>query len=104
MKILIHILLTIILIILTQKTYPQEERWTLGTADNLDKFHFEIGAFQPARFGLTNKIEFSTLALSNIFVPNLSLQKQWWERKILIATKHGIYYTKPGLNMARKTG
>ena len=101
MKPSIHLFLTIVLIIFTQNIYTQDtykqDLWTLGSADNLDKFYCEAGVFQPVRFGLTNKIEVSSLAISNIFSPNLSFKLQWWEREILVATKHGIYYPKFGL-------
>ncbi len=96
-----YLILTLVII---PKFAWVQNLWTLGTADNLDKFHCTAGVFQPVRFGLTNKIEVSTLALSNILVFNLSLKMQWWERNILIATKHGIYNPNFGLTMAKKTG
>lgn len=80
-----------------------QDTWKLETADNLDKFNFRIGALQSSRIGLTDKIEVSSLVLENIFCQNLGIKKQWWDREIMISTKHNIYYPNLGLNTLKKT-
>ena len=83
-------------------SYPQD-LWTNETADNLDKYNFRIGAFQASRAGLTDRIEFSSNALNNIFSQNIAVKFELRNRKSIIATKHGVNYPKLGLNVAKNT-
>jgi len=80
-----------------------QDLWTNETADNLDKFNFRIGAFQASRAGLTDRIEFSSNALNNIFSQNIAVKFKLRDRKVIISTKHGINYPKLGLNVAKNT-
>lgn len=96
------IFLLIIFFQVSHFTFGQD-LWTLETAICLEKFQFRVGGFQSSRVGLTDRIEASTNVLGNAFVPNIGIKKQWFNRGIIIATKHSVYYPKLGLNLAQKT-
>ncbi len=75
--------------------------WKLGTAATLPAHHYEVGFYQPARVGLTNKLELAANPPFFLVYPDLSLKKQWWSRIIMVATRHKISYTTQALKIAQ---
>jgi hypothetical protein len=75
--------------------------WKLGTAATLPAHHYEIGFYQPARAGLTDQLELAANPPFFLVYPELSLKKQWWERVIMIATRHKISYPTQALKIAQ---
>lgn len=98
-------LLIIILVSLVKKSEAQYELWTIGTAKTMPHKLFEVGIFEPLRYGLTRKVELQTFLTAEALCPNIRTKIHWytipkWE--ILVATRHGIFYPTPGMKFIHK--
>ena len=72
------------------------ERWLSGTAHTLQKGQWEVGLFQPVRWGQGNSREFSFYKVTSFFMPNLKIKQQWVQRGgWTISTSHSFYYPTP---------
>jgi hypothetical protein len=79
--------------------------WSSGTALTLPKGRWELGVFQPVRYGLNESMELSSHALTFFVMPNIDLKKAWpgfWGVKF--ATLHGLTYPTLLLNLISKKG
>lgn len=66
--------------------------WTTGTALSIPPRQWDIGLFQPLRYGLTPTVSLSAHPLWFFLMPNLRLKKQWKKSDIFIATRHQVIY------------
>lgn len=92
----------IVLILIPVQSYSQMEMWTVGTAKTIPEHQLEISIFRPARFGISKTLEVSAQPFAFAFLPNAQIKKTWYDRKISIATVHGLNYPTIALNMLRK--
>jgi hypothetical protein len=79
--------------------------WSSGTAYLLPPGRWEVGLFQPLRYGFSESLEFSTHPLVCILMPNLSVK--WSHKSIwgfIFSTRHNIYYPTPLLRTISREG
>ena len=78
---------------------------TAAAPENLPKGKFEVGLFQPLRYGLSEKIEISTHPVLIFFIPNLAIQKRHpsWAG-FGLASRHSLVIPTPLLKMVTKKG
>jgi len=100
-------LITVIVFLFTSSilAFKPDLEWPSGTAYTLPKGRYEIGLFQPLRYGQTNKLEWSTHPILNFFIPNVSIKISFslfhgWE----MATRHSFVYPTPLLRKIRVKG
>ncbi|HGY56118.1 MAG TPA: hypothetical protein ENK44_10470 [Caldithrix abyssi] len=84
-----------------QDTLQAERNWSNGTAYVLPQGRFEIGVFQPLRYGLRDNLEISVHPLWFFVAPNVRVK---WEHGGGLATRHSIYYPTPFLRVVAKKG
>jgi len=77
------------------------EIWTVGTAKTIHEGHLDISLFRPARYGITRTLEVSAQPLCFPVFPNGQIKKNWYDKKIAIATVHGLNYPTMFLNIVR---
>ncbi|GIR30472.1 MAG: hypothetical protein CM15mP44_7550 [Candidatus Neomarinimicrobiota bacterium] len=81
------------------------QNWRSHSANILPKKRFEVGLFQPFRYGYSETLEYSTYPLWFFVMPNMSLKKS---HDILsgynVATKWSLFYPRPILNMVSRKG
>lgn len=70
--------------------------WPSGSAYLLPQGHWEVGLFQPLRYGYSNTLEWSTHPLLNLKIPNFRVtvaHDSWrgWAR----ANRYSAYYPTP---------
>ncbi len=99
-KYLRHFILLILL--LPTPALSQMELWTVGTAKTIPEHHLEISIFRPARFGITKSLEVSANPFAFFILPHAQIKKNWYNRRLSIATVHGINYPKIALNKLKK--
>ncbi len=100
--ILILIVLFSLKIVGNQKTTTI---WNTGQADTIEKGRFEVGIFQPLKYGFTNSIEFSTYPLVNFIMPNFSIKKNYLKKyKWSLSSEHFISYPTLLLKLISKKG
>jgi len=78
---------------------------TAAASEKLQKGNFEIGLFQPLRYGLSEKIDISTHPVLMFFIPNLAVQKRHpnWAG-LGLASRHSLVIPTPLLKMVTKKG
>ena len=78
---------------------------TAAAPENLPKGVFEIGLFQPLRYGLSENVEISTHPILMFFIPNLTVQKRHpsW-KDVSVASLHSLVIPTPLLKMMTKKG
>lgn len=79
--------------------------WSATAAHTLPKGRWEIGLFQPLRYGQTDRLEWSTHPILNLVIPNLSVKIAHgdgvgWQ----LATRHQLHYPTPLLRLVRREG
>lgn len=85
----------LITIILFSKVLAQGE-WIYGTAFTLPQGRWEVGLFQPVRWGQGDNREFSFFKLSSFLIPNLTVKQKWIKKnEWTISTSHSFYYPTP---------
>jgi len=92
----------LIFICISRLVCAQYPTWNIGTAKTLPPLDFRIAAFQPSSIGLTRTIELSSHPVLFFVAPNLSIKKQWYLKRIIIATNHGFYYPSYALKLISK--
>lgn len=92
------------LIFLVHFTTAQHKLWTLGTAKTLQKRQFNIGVFQPMRYGIAPRFEIGAHPLAIFAFPHLRAKKNWIETESgwYVATRHGINYPTLPLKLSQK--
>ncbi len=93
------------LFLLVESALGQEDTWTFGTAMPLRQRRWEVGVFEPLRYGLGSGVELTTFPLVNFLMPNLSLKKTWARKgETYSATEHGLSYPTPLLRTLARSG
>ena len=99
MKKIIHFILFISILIGDKKF------WDSNSAYILPKKRYEIGLFQPFRYGYSDNLEYSTYPLWSIVMPNITLKKRhnnFFDYQA--ASRFKIFYPTPILNIAAREG
>ncbi len=79
--------------------------WDLHSAYPMPKGRWEVGIFQPMRYGLNEGLEYSTHPLLFFVMPNISLKiSQKDIRGYKTATRLKVFYPTPLLNMVARKG
>jgi len=66
---------------------------TSGTAETLEEGRWEMGLFQPLRWGVAEGLELSTYPLTSLISPNLELKRSYEKRgNIRMASSFGVTY------------
>ena len=88
--------LCVIIIVLCGWIHAYTSIWSSGTAHSLPKGQWEVGLFQPLRYGMSDDQDIALHPLFAIKLPNLVYKKTWVEKNSwTIATRHGFYYPTP---------
>ncbi len=99
MKKIIHLILFISILIGDKKF------WDSNSAYILPKKRYEIGLFQPFRYGYSDNLEYSTYPLWSIVMPNITFKKRhnnFFDYQA--ASRFKIFYPTPLLNIAAREG
>ena len=81
---------------LTVSLYCQSGLWQPGTAHTLPEGRWEIGLFQPVRWGQSESREFLFYKLTSLFMPNVTIKQRWSKPETLVlSTVHTILYPTP---------
>ena len=81
------------------------QNWKSHSANILPKKRFEVGLFQPFRYGYSETLEYSTYPAWFFVMPNISLKKSHANFSgYNMATKWSLFYPRPILNMVSKKG
>ena len=81
------------------------QNWRSHSAKILAEKRFEVGLFQPFRYGYSETLEYSTYPLWFFVMPNISLKKSHPDFSgYKMATKWSLFYPRPLLNMVSKKG
>ena len=99
MKKIIHIMLFISILIGDKKF------WDSHSAYILPKKRYEIGLFQPFRYGYSDNLEYSTYPLWSIVMPNITFKKRHNSFSgYQTASRFKIFYPTPILNIVAREG
>ena len=97
--------LCVIIIVLCGWIHADTSIWSSGTAHSLPKGQWEVGLFQPLRYGMSDDQDIALHPLFAIKLPNLVYKKTWVEKNSwTIATRHGFYYPTPLLQSITGAG
>ncbi len=85
--------------------WAENAKWSSGAAYTLPQGRWEMGLFQPLRYGQTDRLEWSTHPIMNLVIPNLSVKiahGDWsgWQ----LATRHQLQYPTPLLRLVSREG
>ncbi|NOZ03738.1 MAG: hypothetical protein GXO92_03900 [FCB group bacterium] len=90
---------------LSAKSVETAADWSSGTAYVLPAGRWEMGLFQPLRYGLSGGQEFSTHPLLFVKMPNLTYKRVWKaDERGVIASRHQLLYPTPLLNTVARKG
>ena len=85
--------------------FGDAQNWKSYSANILPKKRFEVGLFQPFRYGYSETLEYSTYPLWFFVMPNLTLKKSHEKFSgYKMASKWSLFYPRPILNMVSKKG
>lgn len=78
----------------------QNPLWTVGTAYTLDDREFQLSIFEPAAYGITDRLEVQSFVWPFIYTPNIFVKYQWSKLNLsnkvapqwVIGSRHGMYY------------
>ena len=83
-------------ILLIAELVCQQGLWQPGTAYTLPEGHWEVGLFQPVRWGLGEAREISFYKLSSLLMPNISIKQKWSKvDDYVLSTNHTLLYPTP---------
>ncbi len=96
MRLLKNFLIKIILMIIIFSSFAFSNNnriWSAGTAYLLPSKRFEVGLFQPFRYGISDKTEISFHPIAMFISPNFSLKKSYTEfNGFSMASNHSVFY------------
>ncbi len=81
------------------------QNWSEGLAYVIPESRWEVGLFQPVKYGFSSTTEISIHPLAMIKLPNVRVKHVW--KKQINATwssVHGLYYPTPLLNFIAREG
>ena len=85
--------------------FGNEKFWDSHSAHILPKKRWEIGIFQPFRYGYSENLEYSIYPLWSIVMPNISLKKKHDSSNgYLTASRWRFIYPTPLLNAVARKG
>ncbi len=84
-----------------QDSLPSQRNWSNGTAYLLPQGRFEVGIFQPLRYGIKDNVELSVFPIMFFVDPNITVK---WKQNEGVATRHSFYYPTPILRLMTKEG
>ncbi len=83
-------------ILLIAELVCQQGLWQSGTAYTLPEGRWEVGLFQPVRWGLGEAREISFYKLSSLLMPNISIKQKWSKADdYVLSTNHTLLYPTP---------
>ena len=85
--------------------FSSDNFWSSHSANLLEKNRWEIGMFQPFRYGYSEKIEYSVHPILFFAMPNISVKKSentMWG--FSAASQFSLNYPTPLLNMVSRKG
>ena len=89
--------------ILTGFLFSETKNWDAHSAQLLPKKRWEIGLFQPFRYGYSQSLEYSVHPLLFFVMPNVSIKTSRGDLLGWVsASRHGLVYPTPLLNMVAK--
>ena len=95
----------ILLFIIKSFLFCESKIWDSHSAHVLPKDRWEMGIFQPFRYGISNNIEYTTYPLLFYIMPNVSIKQGQGEfHGFDVARKLSLLYPTPILNMFAKKG
>jgi len=95
----------ILLLIINSFLFSESQIWNSHSAHVLPVKRWEMGMFQPLRYGYSENMEYSTHPLWYFIMPNIAFkQAQGTFGNFAIARKLGLFYPTPILNMVAKEG
>lgn len=103
----IFVTLIFILCVDCELSYAQNanRNWSDGTAFTLPENRFEVGIFQPLRYGLSETIEVSAHPLMFFVMPNVTVKLQQINtEEFVISTKHTLLYPTWILKLIAREG
>lgn len=81
------------------------DHWSSGTAHSLPAGRFEMGLFQPMRYGCSDALEFSAHPLLFFVSPNFDAKINYGDLGgITIASSHGLTYPTHLMRLVAKEG
>ena len=81
------------------------QNWKSHSANILPQKRFEVGLFQPFRYGYNETLEYSTYPIWFFFMPNITFKKSHEDfQGYSMATKWSFSYPTPLLNVVSKKG
>ena len=81
------------------------QNWRSHSANILPQKRFEVGLFQPFRYGYNQTLEYSVYPIWFFLMPNITIKKSHEDfQSYSMATKWSMYYPGPLLNLAAKEG
>ena len=96
---------TIFTLLLFSICFGDQQNWKSHSANILPKKRFEVGLFQPFRYGYSRTLECSTYPVWFFVMPNLTLKKS---HNLLpgydVASRWSLFYPRPILNMVSRKG
>ena len=85
--------------------FGDQQNWKSHSANILPKKRFEVGLFQPLRYGYSETLEYSTYPIWFFVMPNLTLKKSHNSLSGYdIASRWSLFYPRPILNMVSRKG
>jgi len=84
------------LFFLTVSLYCQSGSFLPGTAHTIPEGRWEIGLFQPVRWGQSESRELLFYKLSSLLMPNITIKQRWYKAETLaLSTVHTLLYPSP---------
>ena len=84
---------------------PKAQVWSGGTAVTIPAGRWEIGVFQPLKYGQTEELEWSVHPISFLIIPNVQVKKYWGRSDFgMVSTRHSLVYPTPLLRKLRLKG
>ncbi|MFL3004709.1 MAG: hypothetical protein ACJZ1R_00915 [Candidatus Neomarinimicrobiota bacterium] len=100
MKIFRKIIFTLLLFSIC---FGDQQNWKSHSANILPKKRFEVGLFQPFRYGYSETLEYSTYPVWFFVMPNLTLKKSHNSLSGYdVASRWSLFYPRPILNMVSR--
>ena len=92
-------------LILTGFLFSETRNWDAHSAYLLPQKRWEMGLFQPFRYGYSENLEYSVYPLWFFVLPNFSIKKPQNDLAgFTTATQYKLVYPTPFLNMIAKSG
>ncbi|MBL4716206.1 MAG: hypothetical protein JKX95_06180 [Bacteroidia bacterium] len=100
-----YIILIFSILISISTLKAENKVWSDGTAFTLPKKRYEIGLFQPLRYGITENTELITYPIWSLLFPNITIKKVWEDPCCFrFATRHSINYPTQFLKTISRSG